>query len=116
LMHLMADPGNAFVAGKLAWAMTGGSSDLHHLLVQKHDGTFLLALWVEEPCYDVNSQTYLNVATENITLSFDSPVSIETINSWQLDGTLVSAGSGPAKQSSLSLAITDLITVITLHK
>ncbi len=105
-MHLLADPGASYTAGKLSWSMSAGdASDLHHLLLQKRDGTFLLALWVEEPCYDVNSQEYLTVAPENVSLEFASPVTIQSINALQTNGSMTSTAGASTKQTSLSLAV-----------
>ncbi len=115
-MHLLADPGASYSAGKLAWSMTGGGSDLHHLLLQKRDGTFLLVLWVEEPCYDVNTQQYLAVGTENVNVQFGSPVTIESINTLQTTGSMTSTAGPTATQTSMSLAVSDFLTVLELHE
>jgi hypothetical protein len=116
MMHLLADSGAPYTAGKLSWTMTGAGSDLHHLLLQKRDGTFLLALWVEEPCYNVISNTYLTVPTQNVKLQFASPVTIQSVNAMQADGTMTATPGGSATQTSLSLGVSDLITVVALHQ
>jgi hypothetical protein len=116
MMHLLADPGASYIAGKLSWTMSGGASDLHHLLLQKRDGTFLLALWVEEPCYDVNSQTYLTVPAQNVSLAFSNAVTIESINTLQTNGSMTSTAGASAQKTSLPLSITDALTIVELHQ
>jgi len=115
MMHLLADPGTSYTTGKLAWSMKGAASDVHHLLLQKRDGTFLLALWIEEPCYDVNAQTYLTVPTQNITLQFGNPVTIESINTLQTNGSMTVTTTENANQTALSLPVSDLLTVVELR-
>jgi hypothetical protein len=95
--------------------MKGAASDVHHLLLQKRDGTFLLALWIEEPCYDVNAQTYLTVPTQNITLQFGNPVTIESINTLQTNGSMTVTTTENANQTALSLPVSDLLTVVELR-
>jgi len=115
MMHLLADPGASYTTGKLAWSMTGASSDVHHLLLQKRDGTFLLALWIEEPCYDVDAQTYLTVPPQNITLQFGNPVTIESINTMQTNGSMTVTTTENANQTALSLPVSDLLTFVELR-
>ena len=114
LMHLLADTGPAYTAGKLTWSMAGAQSDLHHLLIEKRDGTFLLALWVEEPSWDVNAQTPLSVTPEPITLTFGSPVNLTSVNTWQSTGTMTATPMS-TKTNTLSLNATDLLTIVELH-
>jgi hypothetical protein len=114
-MHLLADPGPSYTASKLSWTMTGAGSDLHHLLLQKRDGTFLLVLWVEEPCYDVNTQKYLAVSAENVSLQFGSAVTINSVNTLQTDGSMTATPGGSVKRANLSLSVSDLLTVVELH-
>jgi hypothetical protein len=55
LLNLLSDPGPAFKAGSLNYGIGGGDGNLRHELFQKRNGTFYLALWLGESCYDVTT-------------------------------------------------------------
>ena len=114
LMHLLADAGSGYAPGTMAWSMTGNGTDLHHLLVQKRDGTFLLALWVEEPAYDVNALTPLTVPAQAAVLHWPTPVNLVGVHRWQGDGTVSDTALGTSV-STFSVSLSDLLTVIEIH-
>lgn len=111
LTHLIADPGAAYSTTQLAYGLSNASSDLHHLLLQKRDGSYLLALWIEEPSYDVNAGALLTVASRSVTVNLGRTASIQGIYQWQADGSTTSAGSGTTTQS-LQVQVSDQMTVI----
>lgn len=47
MVALMSDKGYTFVPQALSYSLTVPSSTVHHLLFQKHDGSYWLALWQE---------------------------------------------------------------------
>ena len=114
LMHLLADNGAAYTPGKLDWSLSGAQSDLHHLLIAKRDGTFLLALWLEEPCWDVNAQTTLGVSSEPITVIFGVPVNVTSIDRWQPGGSMATTAMN-TKSTTLRLTVSDLLTIVEIH-
>jgi|HubBroStandDraft_2_1064218.scaffolds.fasta_scaffold06650_4 hypothetical protein len=80
LLHLLSDPGAAFTPGQLSYSLSGNTTDVQHLLFQKRDGTFYLALWIEEPTY--NDKTLISVPSRSITLSTatSTVITVHTIN------------------------------------
>lgn len=113
LMQMLSDPGAAYTTTSLVYAISNSASDVHHLLLQKRDGTYLLAIWVEEACYDVNAKTPLTVASRNININFAKPVSVQGVYHWQANGTTVSAVSG-LQSSSLPVTVSDQLTIVQL--
>lgn len=45
LVQVLADPGEPFDAGHLEYRLRRGGADIKHVLLQKRDGTFYLAIW-----------------------------------------------------------------------
>jgi hypothetical protein len=68
LLHLLADPGPAFVGQELPFKLVGDLSDVHHLLLQKRNGVFYLVLWIEKPSYDVVSKKTIPVPVRSIAI------------------------------------------------
>lgn len=54
---ILSDPGPAFAPGALDFAFGGDQRELRHLLLQKRDGTFYLALWRADSVWDPVSRT-----------------------------------------------------------
>lgn len=56
LLDQLADPGPAFAPGRLAFALAGAPADVHHLLLEKRNGVFYLALWREIGSADADAE------------------------------------------------------------
>ena len=64
LLKLLADPGPQFQPGGLAYRVSGGDASMEQLLLQKRDGTFYLALWLEKSRYDGKTKSPVPVAEQ----------------------------------------------------
>ncbi len=62
LLALLADPGPAFTPTHLDFELTGSVPELQHTLLQKRDGTFYLALWLNTLSFDVAAKQDREVA------------------------------------------------------
>jgi len=72
LTGLLSDQGASFSPGELQYTLTGSTKNVHHLLMQKRDGSFYLALWVNLPVYNPANNTTINVAPQAVTVTLDS--------------------------------------------
>ncbi len=61
LLGAVRDPGPAFAPGALRVAVDGGGPEVRRLLLQRRDGTFVLALWRETPVEPGQAATPLTV-------------------------------------------------------
>lgn len=52
LLHAAADPGPDTPLQPLDYQVSGATPDVHQVLLQKHDGSYLLALWRDVSVYD----------------------------------------------------------------
>jgi hypothetical protein len=113
LLNMLTDKDDAsFTPQSLAYTINGGNSNLHRLLLQKTDGTFYLALWVELPSYDPDRHYSYAVASQPVVLHTPRSFSAVTIHQWDSSGdvtdTKLSGGD------SFSLVITDKLMVVQL--
>lgn len=74
LLRLLVDPGPAFATQDLGFKLTGDLSDVHHLLLQKRNGVFYLALWVEASSYDIDGKRGISVPTHHVIIQNDKEV------------------------------------------
>lgn len=71
LLQLLSDPGPNFQPGRLAFALSGDLKNVDHMLLEKRNGTFYLAMWIEEQGYDVNAKKASPVATRSVEFKTD---------------------------------------------
>jgi hypothetical protein len=76
LLRLLADPGPAFSAGELKFTLTGDTTDVHHALFENRSGVFFLALWVEEPSYDMNARNVIAVPTRHLVVQTEEDIDV----------------------------------------
>jgi hypothetical protein len=74
LLQLLSDPGPASNLDTLNFKLSGDLTNVHHLLFEKRNGAFYLALWVEVPGYDLNTKTVVQVPARQVTVQMTAPV------------------------------------------
>ncbi len=72
LIHLLSDPGSAPRPTSVTYQVVGASSDVHHILLARRDGSYDLLLYREVPCWDHHTHTPIGVGTENVSLILPS--------------------------------------------
>jgi hypothetical protein len=111
MIGILADPGSPFTPHDLAFTLSGQLSDVHHLLFQKRDGTYLLTLWKEFPSYDVNAKKPLPVASQQVICTLPTPFSTEEFRLNE-DGSLTT--EVPGSTSRIVIPIDDRVVVLKL--
>jgi len=114
LLHLLADPATdtaAWQPGQLDYNFTGDTANLHHLLLEKRDGTYYLVLWQAAKSYDYDRKLDMDVADAQVTVTSHTPLSAALIYS-----TLGFGTPGPAikTQDAVSVAVPDYPIVVEL--
>jgi hypothetical protein len=74
LLALLDDGRTQAQPGRLGFRLTGDVADVRHRLLQKADGHFWLALWVEKPGWDPATGQALAVPGQQVTVGLDAPV------------------------------------------
>ncbi len=72
LLRLLADPGPPIALRPLAYQIAGSDS-VRHIAFQKRDGTYFLALWLEEASYDVPVRQHTSVAGQTVSVTLPEP-------------------------------------------
>jgi hypothetical protein len=102
-----------FSPTKLQYSITGGDSSLNHLLLQKHDGTFWLVLWIEKPSWDAVNARAISVTPQNLTLQLTNTNTVSS--AYQFDTNGNSNSFKPSVSgSSVSFAVSDQITILQI--
>jgi hypothetical protein len=100
--------------GKLNYTLAGQTQNVDHLLLQKSNGTFYLAIWLAVKSADPqNPSTAYNVAPQNIILGTNTPIAEATTYVLDDSGNMTSS-STELTNGSLPIAVTDRVTLIAL--
>lgn len=105
LVALLADAGTpTFAPGMLRYRLEGAPADLHHTLLQRRDGTFWLALWLERPSAEAPMSAPVTVrfpfAARHVA-AFAPQAAATPVNEWQ--GT-----------DTVPLGVTDDVTLLQI--
>ena len=114
LLSTLSDTGAAFTPGALPYVISGGDSNLNHLLLEKSDGSYWLVLWLEEPSWNPVTVTPIAVTPENIGLELNG--AYVTTMDYQFDSSgNVSEKNLTMNGYSASLTISDQITIVEIN-
>jgi hypothetical protein len=111
LLHLLADPGPSYTGEESNFTLTGDVSDVHHVLFEKRDGTFYLALWVEEPSYDVDNKRFIQVPAHHIVIQSEDEIGI-VAHSFGKSGAVQTTSMATATTHAID--VSDYLTVLEL--
>jgi hypothetical protein len=102
LLTMLSDPGPAFHTGYLTYGISGGDSNLQKILFQKRNGTFYLALWLGESCYNPATQQGLYVTPE--ILNVQLPAGMQTTQyQWDEGGNVTTTSLTSNDLANLSI-------------
>ncbi len=97
LMRLFGD-GAAAPHTPLTYALEGDTTGaLRHLLFQRSDGSYMLALWLAQSVYDPSARTVLPIASEPLNVALPANTQTATLTAFGDNGALASTtltGSG----------------------
>ena len=108
LIALFEDPGPNFAPGRLDYAIRG-EGDVRHLLLQKRDGSFYIALWRPVSVWDHDASSRREPGGRPVRLAFGSPV--ERLEIHRPDGARAARGRR-TRASSLELRASAEVTVV----
>jgi hypothetical protein len=102
--------------GKLDYTLAGQTQNVYHVLPQKGDGTFYLAIWLGVQDADPdNPSTIYNVAPQNVTLTANTPIGGAVTYVLDDSGNVTST-PGELSNGSLPITVTDRVTLIALSR
>jgi hypothetical protein len=113
LLHLLDDPGPSYPVTPFSFALTGDLSNLHHALFEKRDGSFYLAIWVEQPAYDVDRRKVIPVLVHQVVLHTDREVNLVS-HAFDPSGAMRTASLGVG--TTHGVEVSDSLTVLEIDQ
>jgi hypothetical protein len=116
LLALLDDGGKQPQPDHLDFRLAGNVDAVQHRLLQKADGHFWLALWVEQPGWDPASGRELAVGAQQVTVALDKPVAGARAFVPELGTTAEHSFAGPPGRQldTIELAVTDRVLLLEL--
>jgi hypothetical protein len=112
LAHL-ADPGPAFTPSALAYTLAAPSS-VHHTLLQRRDGSYVLALWLELPEWDPVANAPIALAPQSVTLTFGRNPRTLGATSFHDDGSTSSTALTLSSGGTTTLTVAGAPTIVDI--
>jgi hypothetical protein len=113
MISTLADPGPQVPRQNLQFALVGASSNAHHLLMAKRDGSYYLAFWLEEQNYDINRRVEMPVSAEKLTFVASRVFKKIQLLAFSADGSLKAVQLNSSDR--ISLTATDCVTILRLQ-
>lgn len=101
LIGLLGDRGCTKTPSSLEYGLTGDTTDVRQLLLQKCDGSFYLVLWQAKQSYDVDAKKVYGVPDRFLTLTLTQAADISTAR--PLTSGSLTAGGTDTRQVVLSV-------------
>jgi len=113
LLHLLSDPGPDFLVGDLDFGLSGNLTNVHHLLLEKRNGTYYLGIWIEQLGYDVDGKKIQAVPAQSVTVQMKAALEI---TAYRLDaaGQMKAADLGVGQAHTLE--VSDRLTILEISR
>ncbi len=115
LISALADPGAPFAPTPLTYNITGFNNNVAHTLLQRRNGQYQLAIWIEAPAWVTanNAGGDIIVPPQTITLSTSKAFSTTSITTMDDNGIMTTA-SLPMTNNSATFQVTDKVSIVNL--
>jgi len=119
MIALLSDPGPSFETSRLQYAISGNTTNVEHILLQKRDGTYVILLWLEVPSWkSVNAANVggerLAISPQSVTLTFASKPSRASLYQYGPNQNLISQ-TQTSNTSAITINVTDSISFLEIH-
>jgi len=108
----LSDAGSSFTPAPLVYQMSGNLANVRHTLLQKANGTYYLALWLEVPSWSGTQPR--SVAPQSITVTTRNGMTSTSVMQLDDSGNASVTSLAGVPGHSVSLPVTDRISILQL--
>ena len=112
LIRLLADPGSQPRRTPVSYMISGATSDVHHILLGRRDGTFDLLIYREIACWDHHSRRRIAAGADSVQLTIPrlkNAVLYKYNSSYSFSSSTLAIGSN---RETARFPVTDSISVV----
>jgi hypothetical protein len=119
LIATLDDTSTAFTPAPLSYAVTGADASLNQVLLEKHDGSYWLVLWLEKSSWNADTAQPIAVAPQQVTLTLNSGYTASVLHQFNTQGTVVTSNlatttNSSAKTHTMTFPVSDQISVVQI--
>jgi len=114
MLNLLADPGAPFSPTTVSYSLTGQTQNVHHILLQKRDGSRVLMLWIEKPAINGTqnaSEVPIAVPSQQVSLSVPG-LTAATDYAYDTSKWTISPQSLSVNAGTVNVTVTDTISFV----
>jgi hypothetical protein len=111
-IEILEDPGPSFSPGSATYSLAGETEDVEHLLLQKRDGSYYLAIWRAVDVWEPESQTAEAGSSGSVTVTFGRSVAAGQL--YRPTASAAPVGSLSGSGSSVALDIGPEVSILEL--
>jgi hypothetical protein len=105
-----------FTAGELIYSLSGETSDVEHLLLQKSNGNFYLVLWLAKRVYTVSTDTDLNNPNQQVTIQIDQPLLNQQVTVYEnIQNPTFSTSGQNTSNGRVTVDVSDAVTILKIE-
>jgi hypothetical protein len=93
IITLLSDKGYQVIPRTLSYSLTTASPVVHHLLFQKHDGSYWLALWQETSNWNGWTAQGMPITNPDVAVTLTLPASVFSIQAYRPVGSTTAVAS-----------------------
>jgi hypothetical protein len=115
IIAALNDSGSTFSPSTLTYRLNGFINNVHHTILQKRDGTYVMAIWLEVPDWVTANQAGgdISVPAQTVTLTTANHFASASLSTMSESGSFSTARLG-WNGTSASLSVSDKISLISL--
>lgn len=113
LIGALADPGASFVPAPLQVGISADYS-VHHTLLEKRDGTYVLAVWVEAPSWNPNAKSAIAVSPQSFAIALSAPPTTIGAVSFDDSGNFVPISPTSSTTTTFTYNVSDNVMLISI--
>lgn len=115
IISVLKDPGSSFQTTPLTYQFTGFINSVHHTLMQKRNGQYVLAVWLELPGWVTAGNVGGDIIVPGQTITLTTAKHFSTASQWTMDdGGHFTLSPLSWNGTSATMEVTDKITLINL--
>ncbi len=115
IVAVLSDPGPRFAATPLVYQLAGDTSNVAHTLLQKRNGDYVLAVWIEKPSWNPHGGGDIVVPEQTVSLTAQAHFSRATLYSMDESGRF-STSTEQLSNNTTSFRVSDKISLLTLSR
>ena len=115
IISVLSDPGPRFTPTPMAYQLSGETSNIAHTLLQKRNGDYILAVWLEKSSWNPHGGGDISVPDQTVSLTAQGRFSRATLYTMDESGRFTTS-SEQVSANTTSFRVSDKVSLLTLSR